>query len=284
MVWWYYVNFYTQIVYFLHPYEGRYWSMAHLLAWTNTNHTSHNNQIGVGVRFLCGDDGREAFIWGIMPDFYYFGASKMGWFFTYFGIDGTILNAWDKTTINKPFSGVYRWGLWCYFGCGGWIGPTWEHFLSLSWYLTYPPQNNHFGSKWYHAAHQWQNALTQQSTGIGRTVFIGGWWSLTNVAAYNIRFGCNFLYTKSAAMDGDGCGETWRSKQQYTKRTHIMDMIYEKGLIVLIAMIWQCLDSTIHMSVEKMRYPEIHQNKINQFNYTFSDPYRTNPIQHVTIN
>ena len=68
---------------------------------------------GVGVRFLCGDDEWEAFIWGTKPDFYYFGASKMRWFFTYFGIDGPFFNALDKTTINKPFSGVYSWGLWC---------------------------------------------------------------------------------------------------------------------------------------------------------------------------
>jgi len=48
---------------------------------------------------------------------------------------------------------------------------------------------------------------------------------------------------------------------------------------VLIAMIWQCMDFIIHIYHEKMRYPEIHQNKINQANYTFSDPYSTHPIQ-----
>jgi len=31
-------------------------------------------------------------------------------------------------------------------------------------------------------------------------------------------------------------------------------------------MIWQCLECTIHMYVAKMRYPEIHKNKLNQFN------------------
>lgn len=38
----------------------------------------------VGGRLPCGYYGREAFIWGIMPDFYYFGASKMGWLFHLF--------------------------------------------------------------------------------------------------------------------------------------------------------------------------------------------------------
>jgi len=81
---------------------------------TNQHHTSMTQQSnGVGVRFLCGDDECEAFIWGTKPNFYYFGASEMRWFFTYFGIDGPSFNAWDKTTINKPFSGVYSWCLWC---------------------------------------------------------------------------------------------------------------------------------------------------------------------------
>ena len=81
---------------------------------TTQRHPSITQQSnGVGVRFLCGDDEWEAFIGGTKPDFYYFGASKMRWFFTYFGIDGPSFNAWDKTTINKPFSGVYSWCLWC---------------------------------------------------------------------------------------------------------------------------------------------------------------------------
>ena len=62
---------------------------------------------GVGVRFLCGDYGREAFIWGIMPDFYYFGASKMGWLFHLFwNWWHPIECLWDDTTINKPISGM----------------------------------------------------------------------------------------------------------------------------------------------------------------------------------
>ena len=28
-------------------------------------------------------------------------------------------------------------GFVMHLGCGGWIGPTWEHFLSQSWYLAY---------------------------------------------------------------------------------------------------------------------------------------------------
>ena len=80
--------------------------------------SSRNNQIGVGVRFPCGGDGREAVIWGIMPDFYYFGASKMGWFLKIW-YDGTLLNAWDKQTIYKPAEDAFGWGFWCYLGVEG---------------------------------------------------------------------------------------------------------------------------------------------------------------------
>ena len=101
--------------------------------------------------------------------------------------------------------------LWMVFvmllGCGGWIEPTREHFLSESWYLTYPPQNNHFGSKWSHAAQQWQKCVNTTINWYSRTVSIGGWCSLTNMAAYNISFGCNFFGIKSYDMDRVGCGE-----------------------------------------------------------------------------
>jgi hypothetical protein len=82
-----------------------------------------------------------------MPDFYYFGASKMGWFFNYFGIN-------DPMLLNSG-----------------------------------------------------KNALTQQSNGIVKTVSTGGWWSLTNIAAYNISFSCNFFGTKSyvRSIDRVGC-------------------------------------------------------------------------------
>ena len=53
-------------------------------------------------------------------------------------------------------------------GCGGWIGPMWGQFLSLSWYLTYPPLNNHFGSRNDPMLLiSGKMAFTQQSTGIG---------------------------------------------------------------------------------------------------------------------
>ena len=42
---------------------------------TNQRHPSKTQQSnGVGVRFICGGDGQEAFIGGAKPDFYYFGA------------------------------------------------------------------------------------------------------------------------------------------------------------------------------------------------------------------
>ena len=72
------------------------------------------------------------------------------------------------------------------------------------WYLTYPPLNNHFGSKRYHAAHQWQNGVNPTINWYRRLVSSSGGWRETNVAAYNIRFGCIFYITKSAATDRDG--------------------------------------------------------------------------------
>ena len=50
---------------------------------------------------------------------------------------------------------------------GGWIGPTWEQFLSLSWYLTYPLLNNHLAVNDTMLLISGKMALTQQSTGIG---------------------------------------------------------------------------------------------------------------------
>ena len=46
MVWWYYVNFYTQIVYILHPNEGRFWTM-HIL-WHKPTPTIHHTTIKWG--------------------------------------------------------------------------------------------------------------------------------------------------------------------------------------------------------------------------------------------
>ena len=59
-----------------------------------------------------------------------------------------------------------------------------------------PPQNNHFGSKQYHAAHQWQNSINTTIKWYSRTVFIGGLWPLANMTSCNISFGCNFFGTK----------------------------------------------------------------------------------------
>ena len=151
----------------------------------------------------------------------------MRWFFTYFGINGTLLNAWDKQTIynqqRMSLDGVCdaTWG-W------GWIGPNGEHFLSWSWYqhtlirTTVLPVNDPIllnGGK---------KGLTQQSTGIGERFFISGWWSPINVAAYNTRFGYIFLSQNQLIwMEIDEGGVI--EQTTINKRTHIMDMINEKG-------------------------------------------------------
>ena len=118
-------------------------------------------------------------------------------------------------------------------GCGGWIGPTWEQFLSLSWYLTYPPQNNHFGSKWYHAAHQWQNGVNPTINWYRRLVSSSGGWRETNVAAYNIRFGCIFYITKSAATDRDG--GVWRDgANNNIQKEHISWIWYMRRVLMCL--------------------------------------------------
>ena len=71
---------------------------------------------------------------------------------------------------------------------------------------------------------------------------------------------------------GDVKGQTTINK----KNEYHGYYIYE-SIDVLIAMIWQRMDSTIHMYLEKMRYPEILKNYLNQFNDSFLD-HRTNLI------
>ena len=98
--------------------------------------------------------------------FLLFWCIKMGWFFNYFGIDGPFFNALDKTTINKPFSGVYSWGLWCCLAMEGGYeqhGIVFSHrngtshtILRTTILAVYDPMLLNRGKK----------ALTQQSTSI----------------------------------------------------------------------------------------------------------------------
>ena len=71
---------------------------------------------------------------------------------------------------------------------------------------------------------------------------------------------------------GDMKGQTTINKKMRYHGYYIWE-----GVEVFIAMIWQCLQFSGY--VARMRYPEIHQNKINQCSYWFSDPHKTNPIQ-----
>jgi len=88
-----------------------------------------------------------------------------------------------------------------------------------------------------------KKGLTQQSTGIGERFFISGWWSLTNVAAYNTQI----FIMKSADMDGDRWG--WRDRANNNKqRTLIMDMINEKGVQSAY-----CNESPIQTIMKKLR-------------------------------
>ena len=121
-------------------------------------------------------------------------------------------------------------------------------------------------------------ALTQQSTGIGDWFLAvedgeRPMWQPTTSDLVVFFISQNQLLRIEMAV----CG-VMEQTTIYKKNTYHGYDIWE-GFKVLIAIIWQRMDSTIHMYVEKMRYPEIHQNNLNQANYTFSVPYSTNPIQ-----
>ena len=81
------------------------------------------------------------------------------------------------------------------------------------------------------------------------------------MAAYNIGFGCNFLGTKSAGMDRVGCGKDDRGNNNIQKKMRDHGHYILESIDMLIAMIWQCLDFTIYMYVEKrgtLRYIKIN--------------------------
>ena len=161
----------------------------------------------------------------------------MRWFFTYFGINGTLLNAWVKQTIynqlRMSLDGVCdaTWG-W------GWIGPTWGTFLSWSWYqhtlirTTVLPVNVNDpillngGKKRLNTTINWY-----------RRTFFYQWMMVTDQCGslqHQIRL--YFFITKSADMDGDRWG--WRDRANNNKQKNTYHG-YDKweGFKVLIAMI-----------------------------------------------
>jgi len=81
------------------------------MAQTNASQTLHNNQMGQECGFYAGVTGGKRLFEALCPIFIILVHQKWGDCFTYFGIDGTLLNAWDNVTINKPTWDVYRWGL-----------------------------------------------------------------------------------------------------------------------------------------------------------------------------
>ena len=83
------------------------------MAQTNASQTLHNNQMEQEGGFYTGITGGRRLFEALCPIFIILVHQKWGDCFTYFGIDGTLLNAWDNTTINKPTWDVYRWGLQC---------------------------------------------------------------------------------------------------------------------------------------------------------------------------
>ena len=144
-------------------------------------------------------------------------------------------------------------------GCGGWIGPMWGQFLSLSWYLTYPLLNNHFGSKWYHAAHQWQNGVNPTINWYRRLVSSSeGWWE-TNVAAYNIRFGCIFISQNQLLRMEMAAGRVKEQTTIYRMNTYHGYDIWEgfKVLIAMIGIAWAPQSTSIMEKWGTTRYIKI---------------------------
>ena len=69
---------------------------------TNQRHPSTTQQSnGLVVRFICGDDGWEAFIGGAKPDFYYFGAPKWGDFSTILVLMVLFSMPWTKQQLTN---------------------------------------------------------------------------------------------------------------------------------------------------------------------------------------
>ena len=200
---------------------------------------------GVGVRFLCGDDGRKAFIWDIMPDFYYFGASKMGWFFTYSGIDGTLFNAWDKQTTYKPTEDDFSKGLWCYLGVEDGLDQHGNNF-----YLRIGTTHTFFRTTIFAANEPMmptsgKNASTQQSNGMAERFLLvddGHWpmWQPTTSDLVVTFFVQNQLvWMELAAV------RMIEETTIYKKNRYYGYNIYE-GVDVLIAMIGRSRLHTIH--------------------------------------
>jgi len=99
------------------------------------------------------------------------------------------------------------------------------------------------------------------------------------VAAYNIILVATFLVQNRMVWIELAASRMIEDTTIYKKMRNHWWHIWS-SIDALIAMVWQRMDSIIHMYLEKMRYHEIHQNKPNQVNYSFFDIYRTNLIQH----
>ena len=156
----------------------------------------------------------------------------MRWFFTYFGINGTLLNAWDKQTIynqqRMSLDGVcdatWGWGV---------DRTNIGTFFVLELVPTYPHQNNRIapillngGKKRFNTTINWYR----------RTLFYQ-WMMVTDQCGslqHQIRL--YFFITKSADMDGDRWG--WRDRANNNKQKNTYHG-YDKweGFKVLIAMI-----------------------------------------------
>ena len=142
----------------------------------------------------------------------------------------------NQTTINKPVEGAFSSGLWCYLGGGGWIGPTWEQFLSQSWYLTTLLGTTILAVNDPMLLNSGKNVLTQQSTGIAeRFLLVGdGHWPIrqptTSVLVVSFLLQNRFVWIELAA--GRMIEET-----TINKKNSYHGYIIHEGVDVLIAMI-----------------------------------------------
>ena len=98
---------------------------------TNVYNVSHNNQAGQECGFHVGMTGWSSTYSRHKARFSFFRCIKNGVMFHLFLVSMRhSFECMNQTTINKPIEDAFSSGLRCFLGGGGWVGPTWEQFLS----------------------------------------------------------------------------------------------------------------------------------------------------------
>ena len=95
------IHLYSSNTYLSIPVGGRIGMLIHRRPQTSTMYHTTIKQ-GRSAASMWGWRGGVVYIRGIKPDFHSFGASKMGWCFTYFWYQwDTLLNVWIKQQLTN---------------------------------------------------------------------------------------------------------------------------------------------------------------------------------------